>query len=426
MEGVSGVTGLKWSYLNLIVVVTVLYYASPSTSFAFSDSAQFGMRLKMTTYMRASENSPNIPLVPSVPASPSTGNRHGSQTLTSEKKTFRRFMEVELWRRPDLENLYPILQSIETACRDINRLMRRVSTDNLDGMRGTVNVQGEDQKTLDIIANRIMKTSLCCSGKVSIVASEEEDQPCLCSAVTDNAAFSGDYAAVFDPLDGSSNVDSGLPTGTIFGVYRTPKYGPKDPIATVKQRGNDLIVAGYCLYSASCHMMITLRTGLHMFTLDDVTGEFYLTRSNIRMPRSGSIYSFNDAHASHWEPGMQYFLQDLKAKRLQGVSEESNAAKKPCSRYMGALVADAQNIILNGGIFGYPGTISKPKGKLRLVYEANPLALIIEEAGGVASNGRGRILDMHVHDIHERTPLFIGSVEEVQALERYNKFYGAK
>lgn len=350
--------------------------------------------------------------------------------MTLERKTFKRFMEVELWRKPELENLYPVLCSIEHACRDINRLMRRVSTDNLtgynggtDGAKGSVNIQGEDQKKLDVIANRIMKTSLCCSGKVSIVASEEDEDPCLCSAVTDNVAFNGEYAAVFDPLDGSSNVDSGLPTGTIFGIYRNPKYGPTDPISTVKQKGSELVAAGYCLYSASTHIMITMNSGLHMFTLDDVTGEFYLTRSNIKMPRSGSIYSFNDAHAASWEPGVKYFLNDLKSKRIAGLSNSVNAAKKPSARYMGALVADAHNIILNGGIFGYPGTIDKPKGKLRLLYEANPLGLIMEEAGGMASNGKSRILDLVVNDVHQRTPLFIGSIVEVTALEKYQEFF---
>jgi fructose-1,6-bisphosphatase I len=166
-----------------------------------------------------------------------------------------------------------------------------------------------------------------------------------------------------------------------------------------------------------------MRSGLHMFTLDDVTGEFYLTRSNIKMPRSGSIYAFNDAHAANWEPGVKYFLDDLKAKRIAGVSSANNKAKKPSARYMGALVADAHNIILNGGIFGYPGTVEKPNGKLRLLYEANPLGLIMEEAGGMASNGRGRVLDLLVKDIHQRTPLFIGSIEEVSALERYNEFF---
>jgi fructose-1,6-bisphosphatase I len=336
-----------------------------------------------------------------------------------DRKTFKRFMQIELWRAPEIEDLYPILCSIESACNDINRLMRRIATDNLSGMQGSVNIQGEDQKKLDIVANRIMKTKLCCSGKVSIIASEEDEKACLCTDITDNAAFSGDYAAVFDPLDGSSNIDSGLPTGTIFGIYRKPKYGPSDPDTTVRQRGTNLVAAGYCLYAASTHIVLTLRTGLHMFTLDDVSGEFHLTRSNIKMPRSGPIYSINDANQIDWEPGMRHFLSDLRGKTIKGVTCEKN----PTLRYMGALVADAHNIILNGGIFGYPGSIKSPKGKLRLVYEANPLALIIEEAGGWASTGKMRILDVPVDDIHDRTPLFLGSVEQVAALEKYLEFF---
>jgi len=285
----------------------------------------------------------------------------------------------------------------------------------------SVNIQGEDQKKLDVIANRIMKTALCCSGKISIVASEEEDEPCLCSSVTDNAAFTGDYAAIFDPLDGSSNIDSGLPTGTIFGVYNTPSYGSKDPQAVVRQKGNNLVVAGYCLYSASCHIVITMRTGLHCFTLDDVTGEFYLTKSNIRIPRSGPIYSFNDANADQWPSAVRYFLDDFKKERVS--QREAIDNKKPSARYMGALVADIHNIIHYGGIFGYPGTTKSPNGKIRLLYEANPISLILEEAGGMSSNGFGRILDMPVSSVHLRTPVFLGSVEEVKALERYFEFH---
>lgn len=247
----------------------------------------------------------------------------------------------------------------------------------------------------------------------------EDNEACLCSQVVDNQAFSGPYAAVFDPLDGSSNIDSGLPTGTIFGVYRKPKYGVSDPDTTVRQRGSNLVVAGYCLYAASTHIVLTMRTGLHMFTLDDVSGEFHLTRSNIKMPRTGPIYSINDANDKIWEPGMRHFLSDLKNKCLKGVTCD----KSPTLRYMGALVADAHNIILNGGIFGYPGTIKAPKGKLRLLYEANPLALIIEEAGGWASNGRTRILELPITGLHDRTPLFLGSVEQVAALEKYLDFY---
>ena len=232
--------------------------------------------------------------------------------------------------------------------------------------------------------------------------------------------FVGDFAAVFDPLDGSSNVDCGLPTGTIFGIYKKPPYGSSDPNTTVTQRGSNLVVAGYCLYAASTHIVLTLRTGLHMFTLDDVSGEFHLTRSNIKMPRSGPIYSFNDASMEEWKPpGAKYFLQDLKNQNLVGVDEP----KRPTLRYMGALVADTHNIILNGGIFGYPATKKAPHGKLRLLYEAIPMSFIIEEAGGRSTNGRQRILDVEVPEIHARTPLFLGSVDQITALEKYVGFY---
>lgn len=351
------------------------------------------------------------------------------EARTAEKKTFKRFMQVELWRQPELESMYPILCSIESACRDINRLMRRISTDNLGGHQisttggNSVNVQGEDQKKLDVLANSIMKRALCCSQKVSIVASEEDDEPCLCSDVIDNKAFSGEFAAVFDPLDGSSNVDSGLPTGTIFGIYRNPKYGPIDPLSTTTQKGSELLVADYCLYSAATHIVITLRTGLHMFTLDDVTGEFYLTKSNLRIPRSGPLYSFNDANSESWDPAVNYFINDFKRQK---VHSNQIGGKKPSARYMGALVADSHNILLNGGIFGYPGGVKNPAGKLRLLYEANPLALMMEEAGGKASTGYGRILDEKVGSVHQRTPLFLGSVEDVTAMEDYLAFYNSR
>ena len=282
--------------------------------------------LAASTSSSSSERGSKI--VPPTSTSPSSSDN----AIASEKITYKRFMQVELWRRPELESIYPVLCAIELACRDINRLMRRVSTDSLDGLQGSSNIQGEDQKKLDVISNRIMKQTLCCSGKVSMVASEEEDEPTLCSLVTDSIAFTGEYAAVFDPLDGSSNIDSGLPTGTIFGVHRDPKFGQLDPTTTIKQRGRQLVAAGYCLYSASCHLVITMKSGLHMFTLDDATGEFYLTRSNIRMPRSGDIYSFNDVHDKDWEPGIRSFYSDLKAKRLTGLSKEANEAKKPTGK----------------------------------------------------------------------------------------------
>lgn len=306
-----------------------------------------------------------------------------------------------------------------------------------------------------MVANRIMKIALCCSGKVNIVASEEDDVPCMCSDVTHNNAFSNaEYAAVFDPLDGSSNVDSGLPTGTIFGIYRKTRLQPGANEETCKQRGRELVAAGYCLYSAATHLAITLRTGLHLFTLDDVTGEFYLTKSHLKMPSLAAkatqpiLYSFNDANSMHWEPAVTSFLRDLKSHRVpslqhlqtqasqtEGAKEEAKT-RKVSARYMGALVADLHNILLNGGIFGYPAQYTSSSssatkrlsaGKLRLVYEASPLALVVEEAGGRASNGYSRILDLPVHNnVHQRTPLFLGDADLVSALEHYLSFYKAE
>jgi len=357
--------------------------------------------------------------------------KHSASYTNSERKSFKRFIQLELWRAPELESLYPILCSLEQACRDINNLMRRITTDQLDGYQlsgsgnHSVNIQGESQKKLDVVANRIMKISMCCSGKINAIASEEEDHPCLCSDVTHNIGFSGgEYAAVFDPLDGSSNIDSGLPTGTIFGIYRNPKYSTSvtnDPLTMIKQKGNELVVAGYCLYSSSTYIVLTMRTGLHIFTLDDVTGEFYLTRSNLRIPRSGNIYSFNDGNSLKWGHAINNYLMDLKNNQL--VGSLYNEKRKPTGRYLGALVADIHNILLNGGIFGYPGTTPKPSGKIRLLYEANPIALIMEEAGGMAVDGYNRILDLPVKDIHQRTPVFMGSIDEVSSLMKYMQFF---
>jgi fructose-1,6-bisphosphatase I len=190
----------------------------------------------------------------------------------------------------------------------------------------------------------------------------------------------------------------------------------------VKQRGSELVAAGYCLYSSSTHLAVTLRTGLHIFTLDDVTGEFYLTRSHVKMPSSGSIYSFNDANYETWSPAIQNYVQDFRLKRGP-ASNPPEYDRQPKARYIGALVADLHNVILNGGVFGYPGSMTRPEGKLRLVYEANPLALVAEEAGGRATNGVSRILSLAVGNIHQRTPLFIGSANDVDNISKYIRFY---
>ena len=279
-----------------------------------------------------------------------------------------------------------------------------------------------------------------------------------------------------------------LPTGTVFGVYRNPNYDLHDPVSVVKQKGCNLVVAGYCLYSAATHLVITLGSGVQQFTLDDITGEFYLTKESFRIPQIGGIYSFNAANQNSWHHSVQHYFHDFKKAKvsmydlakprkvvhrynpttkqvyqefqsgdrkksleamkeveiarlqeedlkMEGAASERAAAAcrktssespngvKPCARYMGALVADAHNILCNGGIFAYPGTVTKPSGKIRLLYEANPMAMVFEQAGGMASNGFQRILDIPIDDIHVRTPIFIGSAMNVAALQRYCSFY---
>lgn len=319
-------------------------------------------------------------------------------------------------------SVHCVLNSMADACKDIAGLMRRVMLDRHDGFYrnedGTevLNTQGELQQKLDVISNQIMKAAVCKTGHVGLMISEEDEKPCSNSEISQGAAPTGGYVAVFDPLDGSSNIDSGLPTGTIFGIYRSPSTSAADLFATAMKPGKELVAAGYCLYSAATHLVITLRRGVFMFTLDDETNQFILTRSNLQIPSVGSLYTFNDAYSGSWSTGLTRFVQDFRSNAIPGVT-----LKKPSARYVGALVADAHNVLLHGGVFGYPALPSRPVGKLRLVYEANPLAALMEDAGGSASDGSRRILELGVHDIHQRTPLYFGSKDVVIALEEYIK-----
>ena len=317
---------------------------------------------------------------------------------------FKNIMRKEIYKNPEFDDLLPVLFNIEKACIDINKLLRCVSINNLEGLHNNINIHGEDQKKIDNISNRIMKNALCSTGKIDLIASEEEDKVCSCSKIMDNFYYTQNYFAVFDPLDGSSNIDSGLPTGTIFGIYKKKYFN------NILQKGSQLVAAGYCLYSASTQLVISFNYQNFVFMFDDIHNEFILIKNNIKIPESGSVYSFNYANEEEWSSDIKNFIKDSK-----------NNSKKISGRYIGALVADIHNIIHNGGIFGYPGTSKNPNGKLRLLYEAIPLAYIIENAGGMATNGTHRILDILPKHIHQRTPLFIGSPNEILTLECYTK-----
>jgi fructose-1,6-bisphosphatase I len=367
--------------------------------------------------------------VPSLARSTSTSTSTTQLHVASKKKnlkTFQRYLEIECWRHSELRELEPVLKSVAESCKQINRIVQRAQTDDLygaamgaDGLPLDDNIQGEVQQQLDVLCNTHMLRAFCGGGSSCIhsVASEEEDEPRCCSDVMTDSAFAvGDYIAVFDPIDGSKNIDASLPVGSIFGIYKKQPGSDVDE-QTFLQDGGALVAAGYCLFSASTVLVLTLGSGVDGFTLDPDSGKFLHTLKDIRIPRKGSIFSFNEANYRGFSAPIKGYLKLLK----EGTSKTGVSMT---ARYIGALVADVHNILINGGIYGYPGTKSNPNGKLRLLYECAPMGMIMEQAGGAASTGHKRILDIKPTEIHERTPVFLGSVENVFELDQFFQYYG--
>ncbi|CAA0836327.1 Fructose-1-6-bisphosphatase- chloroplastic [Striga hermonthica] len=276
-----------------------------------------------------------------------------------------------------------VLSSISLACKQIACLLQRSSIINLTGAQGTINIQGEDQKKLDVIANELFCGCLRSSGRTGIIASEEEEVP-----VAVEETFSGNYIVVFDPIDGSANIDTSLTTGSIFGIY-----GPE------KQ----------CLFDIDDES--TIGRGVHAFTLDPAYGEFVLTHENIKIPSSRRIYSFNEGNYELFDEKLQKYLDELTKPGPDG---------KPYSgRYIGCLVGEIHRMLLVGGIYGNPDNKNSKNGNLRLLYECAPMSYLVEQAGGKAIDGHRRILDIIPSQIHQRTPIFIGSSDEINKLQRY-------
>ncbi|KAF5750879.1 fructose-1 6-bisphosphatase chloroplastic-like [Tripterygium wilfordii] len=312
-----------------------------------------------------------------------------------------------------------VLSSISMACKQIASLVQRASIANMTGVQGAVNVQGEDQKKLDVISNEVFSNCLRSSGRTGIIASEEEDVP-----VAVEESYSGNYIVVFDPLDGSSNIDAAVSTGSIFGIY-----SPNDEcladisddasldkeeqrcVVSVCQPGDNLLAAGYCMYSSSIIFVITIGTGVFAFTLDPMYGEFVLTQEKIQIPKAGKIYSFNEGNYQLWDDKLKKYIDDLK--------DPGPSGKPYSARYIGSLVGDFHRTLLYGGIYGYPRDKKSKNGKLRLLYECAPMSFIVEQAGGKGSDGHKRVLDITPTEIHQRVPLYIGSLEEVEKLEKY-------
>ncbi|CAO1624468.1 unnamed protein product [Parajaminaea phylloscopi] len=306
-----------------------------------------------------------------------------------------------------------LLSSLQTTCKFIESNVRKASLINLIGAAGNTNVQGEDQKKLDILSNEIMINALRASGKAAVLVSEENDDAIFVGEHQSGATFEtakGKYCVVFDPLDGSSNIDAGVNIGTIFGIY-TVREGSKGELADVLRPGSEMVAAGYCMYGSSANMVLTTGNGVNGYTLDNGIGEFILTHPNIRLPDRGKIYSINEGNSAYYHEPVLKYLESIKFP---------TGDKKPYSaRYIGSMVADVHRTLLYGGIFGYPDDKKSKKGKLRLLYEAFPMAFLTEQAGGVATTGRGRILDVQPESIHERCPVFLGSKDDVNDLLKF-------
>ncbi len=308
-----------------------------------------------------------------------------------------------------------LLSDIGAAAKIINREVNKAGLVDVLGKTGDVNVQGEEVQKLDDFANQQLIYALSSGGECCLMASEENEN---IVPVNWTIAKDAKYVVNFDPLDGSSNIDVNAPIGTIFAIYRrktTPEEGcgQKD----VLQKGTEQVAAGYVIYGSSTMMAYTTGNGVNGFTLDPSIGEFCLSHPDIKVSDKGKIYSINEGNLYHYSQGIQQYVAACK-------SGENISGKPYKGRYIGSLVADFHRNLLKGGIFMYPATADDPKGKLRLVYEAKPKAFLMEQAGGKATNGKNRIMEIDPQDPHERTPLIIGSkpmVEEAQAfIDRYD------
>jgi fructose-1,6-bisphosphatase I len=296
-----------------------------------------------------------------------------------------------------------LLRDIAIAAKIVNRDVNKAGLIDILGETGETNIQGERVKKLDIFANDQFIAALKAGGEVCGIASEENDE---IIPIETEASKGAKYVVAMDPLDGSSNIDVNVSVGTIFSIYRRLSLKGPATMEDFMQRGTEQVAAGYIIYGSSCMLMYTTGRGVNGFTLDPSIGEFCLSHPNMQTPKQGKVYSINEGNYLHFPDGVK--------KYLKYCQEEDKATNRPySSRYIGSGVADIHRNLLTGGIYIYPTTTKSPKGKLRLLYECNPLAFIIEQAGGKATTGSKRIMELPITELHQRTPLFLGSSEMV-------------
>ena len=322
-------------------------------------------------------------------------------TATSVVTIERFIIEQEGLHPSATGELSGILYDLALAAKMIANKVRRAGLADILGAAESMNIQGEIQQKLDLFANEIIIKALDHTGRLCAMASEEE-----ADIIPIPETFkTGGYALLFDPLDGSSNIDVNVPVGTIFSVLKKISRGPRGTLEDMLQPGRDQVAAGYVIYGSSTMLVYSTGQGVHGFTLDPMLGEFLLSHPDIHIPEHGHYLSVNGAYEQHWTEPVKALM-----RRYRGL----DGKREPMSvRYVGSMVADFHRNLLGGGIFAYPANAKSPNGKLRLLYECNPLAYICEQAGGAAFDGTRRILDVQPTELHQRTPIFVGSKGDV-------------
>lgn len=316
-----------------------------------------------------------------------------------EGTTLDRFLLETLREHPDATGQFvTLVNQIALAGKLVSARVNRAGLAGMFGATGSMNIQGEYVQKLDVYANETFKRALEHAGVVCLMVSEEEDQP----VAVPPPFVPGRYVFAMDPLDGSSNIDTNASIGTIFAIFRRRTAEGQGTLDDVLRSGRDIAAAGYIVYGAGTVMVLSTGQGVHGFTLDPTVGEFFLSHSDIRLAPATRSYSCNEAYAAQWDPRLRAWLDRTK--------EPTNGWS---ARYIGSLVGDFHRNLVKGGVFLYPPTAKAKQGKLRLLYEAFPLAFLAEAAGGAASDGRMPILDRTLADIHERTPLYIGNKDTV-------------
>jgi len=324
-------------------------------------------------------------------------------TSTSVITIERFIMEQERLHPEATGELSNLLYDLCLAAKIISRHVRRAGLTDILGAAGAVNVSGDLQQKLDLFARDTVRNAVQHTGRVCVVASEEDEEPMLCPKTPRR----GKYVIMYDPLDGSTNIDVNVSIGTIFSIHkRVTNPRGEAGLADCLQVGRKQVAAGYILYGSSTMLVYTTGQGVHGFTLDPTIGEFLLSHPDIRTPLVGKYYSVNESNWNRWTPGVQRVVAAFK--NGDGRIQAKNA------RYIGSLVADFHRNLISGGVFLYPGDTRSAEGKLRLLYEAAPLALVVEQAGGLATDGQRPILDLVPKHLHQKTPFIVGSKSDVE------------